>query len=92
MLFDANGGVVLQDTGFSNIKTTAGAIGFLSALKTSYTEKALFPHIWYSNSGTYYYTWAKKSTDGKTISWYNGYGDRWQFNESGKVYNWAIIG
>ena len=67
-------------------------IGSPEFLTTEYQADALFLSIY---SGNYIPLYAKKSADGKTISWYNGTangsGPALQFNESGTVYGvWAI--
>ena len=38
------------------------------------------------------YSYASKSSDGKTFSWYNTAGDNQQFNTQGTKYYWLILG
>ena len=38
------------------------------------------------------YSYASKSSDGKTFSWYNTAGDAQQFNTQGMKYYWLILG
>lgn len=67
------------------------AIAFLPVLTTSYQEDVIFPDSTYSNF-TGYSTYSKKSSDGKTIYWYNTWNDEHQFNTSNKTYNYIAIG
>ena len=84
MLFDETGGIRIQE---NSGKSHPAAIGFVPALTTNYVQHALFRYAFYSGS-----TYAKKTSDGKTVSWYQTYGAQYQFNEDGTLYYWVIAG
>nr|DAG64328.1 MAG TPA: hypothetical protein [Caudoviricetes sp.] len=70
-------------------QTTHPVYGTTIGMTTTYS-KSLF-NIYSMRSGDDYYLYAKKSSDGKTLSWYHGASARAQMNEVGVVYNYVAI-
>lgn len=89
VLFDSKGLVLSQSTG--GTYGELAAIGYCPALTTSYVQQALFNNE-FNYDGTRYYTFAKKSSDGKTVFWYHTYDAGKQYNYSSKTYLYLAIG
>ena len=64
--------------------------GTTIGMTTEYA-RCLF-NIYGRKSGDDYYLYAKKSSDGKTLSWYHGAGADDQMNDSGVTFNYIAIG
>ena len=64
--------------------------GTTIGMTTTYS-KSLF-NIYSMRSGDDYYLYAKKSSDGKTLSWYHGASARAQMNDSEVTYRYIAIG
>lgn len=75
-----------RNTGSS---TTHPVYGTTIGMTTEYS-KSLF-NIYGQRSGDYYYLYAKKSIDGKTLSWYHEAGADRQMNNSGVTFNYIAI-
>ena len=91
MIFDAVGKV---SEGYVSGTSTEPlpAIGAPFLLTTSYQDSALFRNVQASGQYTTENLKAKKSADGKTISWYHPVNAAGQFNKSGTIYNYIILG
>ena len=70
--------------------TSHPVYGTTIGMTTAYS-KSLF-NIYGRRSGDDYYLYAKKSSDGKTLSWYHGAGANDQMNGSGATYQYIAIG
>lgn len=77
---------------YMNVDTTEAhpVYGTTIGMTTAYS-KSLF-NIYGRRSGDDYYLYAKKSSDGKTLSWYHGAGANDQMNGSGATYQYIAIG
>jgi len=89
VLFDSLGAIM--STIGSCVEPT---IGLTAQLTTAYQQQALWNINYYD--GNRYYGYAKKSSDGKTISWYvtgsQSYHAGYQFNTSGTIYSFTALG
>nr|DAG35497.1 MAG TPA: hypothetical protein [Bacteriophage sp.] len=71
-------------------QTSHPVYGTTIGMTTTYS-KSLF-NIYSMRSGDDYYLYAKKSSDGKTLSWYHGASARAQMNDSKVTYRYIAIG
>lgn len=76
--------------GGPNNTTSYPVYGTTIGMTTEYA-RCLF-NIYGRKSGDDYYLYAKKSSDGKTLSWYHGAGADDQMNDSGVTFNYIAIG
>ena len=90
--------MLCTDVGLAIAKTYYGSVVLnVDAVPTSYTDKVM-SHSGTTSGGTTYYCKAKKSTDGKTLSWYFPSLDTTadmsshMFNEEGVTYTYLAIG
>lgn len=72
-----------------NSSTSYPVYGTTIGMTTTYSQ-SLF-NIYGRRSGDDYYLYAKKSSDGKTLSWYHGAGADDQMNDSGVTFNYIAI-
>lgn len=77
---------------YMNVDTTEAhpVYGTTIGMTTAYS-KSLF-NIYGRRSGDDYYLYAKKSIDGKTLSWYQEAGAKYQMNDSDVTFNYIAIG
>lgn len=73
-----------------NSATVLPVYGTTIGMTTEYA-RCLF-NIYGRKSGDDYYLYAKKSSDGKTLSWYHEAGTDDQMNDSGITFNYIAIG
>ena len=73
-----------------NSQTSQPVYGTTIGMTTEYS-RSLF-NIYGRRSGDDYYLYAKKSSDGKTLSWYHEAGVDDQMNDSGVTFNYIAIG
>lgn len=76
--------------GSASSTTSYPVYGTTIGMTTTYS-RSLF-NIYGRRSGDDYYLYAKKSSDGKTLSWYHEADARAQINDSGVTYRYIAIG
>lgn len=84
--------MVASDNGtiISNRLDNTAPAAIFDALTTNYKKNYGLTQDFPSSTGSGYY--GRKSTDGKTLQWYNTVNAAYQFNTDGDIYYYLIVG
>ena len=90
LIFIDNNGHIMENRS-DNTSYKALLIGNPQALGTDYVSMG-FPSAYDDSNDDEYYSYSKRSEDGKTLYWYINSKASYQYNNSGTVYRYVAIG